>query len=88
MAYAVQSLLRSEQALCSNRLQLLDLLHVEDVASAFVALLGGDVTAAVNIGSGNPVAVREVLNEIGHQIGRPHVIRLGAKPSAPNTTRL
>jgi nucleoside-diphosphate-sugar epimerase len=88
VAYAVRSLLRGEQALCSDGLQVLDLLHVADVASAFVALLGSDLTGAVNIGSGHPVAVREVLNEIGHQIGRPQLIRLGAKPSAPNTTRL
>jgi nucleoside-diphosphate-sugar epimerase len=88
VAYAVRSLLRGEPALCSNGLQLLDLLQVEDVASAFVELLVSDVTGAVNIGSGNPVEVREVLNEIGRQIGRPQLIRLGAKPSASNTTRL
>ena len=88
VAYAVRSLLRGEQALCSDGLQLLDLLHVEDVASAFVQLLECDVTEAVNIGSGNPVMVREVLNEIGRQIGQPQLIRLGAKPSPANTTRL
>jgi len=88
VAYTVRSLLRGEQALCSDGLQLLDLLHVVDVASAFVRLLESDVTEAVNIGSGNPVLVREVLNEIGRQIGQPQLIRLGAKPSAPNTTRL
>ena len=88
VAYAVRSLLRGEQALCTDGLQVLDLLHVADVASAFVALLGSDLTGAVNIGSGHPVAVREVLSEIGNQIGRPELIRLGAKPSAPNTTRL
>ena len=88
VAYAVRSLLRGEPALCSDGLQVLDLLHVADVASAFVALLGSDLTGPVNIGSGHPVAVREVLHEIGHQIGRPELIRLGAKPSAPNTTRL
>jgi len=88
VAYAVRSLLRGEQALCSDGLQVLDLLHVADVASAFVALLGSDLTGPVNIGSGRPVAVREILNEIGRQIGRPELIRLGAKPSAPNTTRV
>lgn len=88
VAYVVLSLLRGEQALCSDGSQVLDLLHVADVASAFVALLESELTGAVNIGSGHPVAVREVLNETGRQIGRPELIRLGAKPSAPNTTRL
>ena len=59
-----------------------------DVASAFVQLLESDVTEAVNIGSGNPVEVREVLNEVGRQIGQPQLIRLGARPSPANTTRL
>jgi len=88
VAYAVRSLLRGEQALCSDGLQPLDLLHVADVASAFVQLLESDVTEAVNIGSGNPVEVREVLNEVGRQIGQPQLIRLGARPSPANTTRL
>jgi nucleoside-diphosphate-sugar epimerase len=81
VAYVVQSLLRGEPALCSDGRQILDFMHVEDAASAFVALLESAVQGPVNIGSGNPVAVRDVLQEIGEQLGRPELIRFGARSS-------
>lgn len=81
VAYAICSLLRGQPALCSDGLQMLDFLHVQDVASAFVVLLNSGVEGAVNIASGAPIAVRTVLAEIGQQIGRPELILLGARPS-------
>jgi nucleoside-diphosphate-sugar epimerase len=56
-------------------------MHVEDAASAFVALLESEVQGPVNIGSGNPVAVRDVLQEIGQQLGRLELVRFGARSS-------
>jgi nucleoside-diphosphate-sugar epimerase len=81
VAYVVQSLLGGKPALCSEGRQVMDFMHVEDVASAFVALLESAVQGPVNIGSGNPVAVRDVLREIGQQLGRLELIRFGARSS-------
>jgi nucleoside-diphosphate-sugar epimerase len=53
---------------------------VTDVAEAFVALLDCPVQGAVNIGSGNPVSVGTLIDVIAAQIGRPDLVRLGAKP--------
>jgi nucleoside-diphosphate-sugar epimerase len=88
VAYVVQSILRAEPALCSDGNQVLDFLHVEDVASAFVALLESRVQGPVNIGSGRPVAVRDLLQEIGAQLGRPDLIRLGARESSSGVSRI
>jgi len=52
---------------------------VEDVASAFVAILESDVQGPVNIGSGRPVSLKEVVSKIGEKIGRPDLICLGEK---------
>lgn len=79
VAYVVRSLLQGVPALCSEGTQVRDFMHVEDVASAFVALLGSDVEGAINIGSGCPVAVRDLLQDIGHEIGRPELLHLGAR---------
>ena len=51
---------------------------MDDVAEAFVALLDGNVRGPVNIGSGNGVAVREVIELAGAAVGRPDLIRFGA----------
>src|SRR6266480_2829742 len=88
VAYVVQSLLRAETALCSDGNQVLDFLHVEDAASAFVALLESRVQGSVNIASGHPLAVRDLLQEIGAQLGRPELIRLGARESSSEASRI
>ena len=87
VAYVVRSLLRDEAALCSEGKQLLDFLHVEEVASVFISLLESEVRGPVNIGSGKPVAVRGLLEDIGHRIGRAELIDFGAR-SASQPSRL
>ena len=80
----VCSLLRGESIPCSTGYQKRDFLFVEDVASAFVALLGSDVEGAVNIGSGVPVSVKEIIEIISNKIGRSDLIRFGELPVLPN----
>ena len=42
------------------------------------------VTGAVNIGTGEPHAVREVAEGLGRLAGRSELVRLGALPSRPD----
>jgi nucleoside-diphosphate-sugar epimerase len=44
------------------------------------------VTGPVNIGSGRPVAIREVVETLGRILGRPDLIRLGTRPDPPGET--
>lgn len=60
VASIINSLLRNEDALLTHGRQIRDFLHVEDVASAFVALLDSPVEGAVNISSGCPLTLRDV----------------------------
>jgi nucleoside-diphosphate-sugar epimerase len=62
-------------------------MHVEDAASAFVALLESEVQGPVNIGAGRPIVVRDVLQEIGQQIGRPELIHFGARAASSEADR-
>ena len=73
-----RSLLEGREAPCSEGLQVRDFLHVADVAGGLVAVLRSGVTGAVNVGSGEPVTVREVVTRLGAMIGRPELLRLGA----------
>jgi nucleoside-diphosphate-sugar epimerase len=81
----VQSLLRGEPARCSHGNQIRDFLHVEDAAAAFVALLDAETVAgAVNIASGRPVALKDLIGSIAVELGREDLIRLGAVPAQAN----
>jgi nucleoside-diphosphate-sugar epimerase len=73
-------LLAGEEAPTTEGTQVRDFMHVADVAGAFAALLDSDVTGAVNIGSGVPVTVRAVVDEVARAAGRTDLLRPGALP--------
>jgi nucleoside-diphosphate-sugar epimerase len=60
--------------------QVRDFMHVQDVAAAFAALADSGVTGAVNVASGEPVTVREVVDTLAELAGRPDLPRPGALP--------
>jgi nucleoside-diphosphate-sugar epimerase len=74
------ALFEGRPALCSHGRQLRDFLYVGDAADAFVALLDSAVEGAVNIGSGEPVSVGELVRLVGSSVGRPELVRLGEIP--------
>ncbi len=84
VADVILSLLDGREALCSHGRQKRDFLHVEDVAGAMTALLLSDVTGSVNIGSGEAVALADIIEEIGRQTGSSDLIRLGARQAPPD----
>jgi nucleoside-diphosphate-sugar epimerase len=81
----IGALLDGRPALCSHGRQVRDFLHVADVAAAFAALLDADdVTGPVNVASGQPVTIAELVGLIGRACGRPELIELGALPPRPD----
>jgi len=76
----ITAALRGEATRLTPGEQLRDYLHVADVAGAVWAAVQSDLTGPVNIGSGQPVAIRELATRIGAILGRPDLIRLGDLP--------
>ena len=89
MPAVIRALLKGEPARCSHGRQIRDYLFVQDVADAFVALLGrDDVTGPINIASGEAVTVRTLVGEAATLIGRPDLVQFGAIPAAPTDVPL
>lgn len=82
----ITSLLKQEPALCSHGKQIRDFLHVQDVADALVALLNSSISGPVNIASGQPIALKEIIHKISSQLDGEHLVQLGAIPPAANDT--
>ena len=80
VASVVRSLLAGDKAKTSHGGQLRDYLHVEDAARALVTLLAGDVTGAVNVGSGRPTALGDIITGIGRRLDAEHLVEWGAVP--------
>lgn len=80
----VKSLLKAETARCSHGEQIRDFLFVKDVASAFVALLESSIEGPVNIASGHPVTLKDIINKIAEKMNRQDLIQLGALSTPAN----
>jgi nucleoside-diphosphate-sugar epimerase len=84
----IRALLFNQPARCSHGNQIRDYLYVEDVSDAFVALLESDVQGPVNIASGHPIALREIIHKIAKKLDREDLVQLGALGSPPNEAPL
>ena len=80
----VSSLTKGEEARVTEGRQIRDFMHVADAAAAICAVADSDLSGAVNIGSSEPIAVRDIVARIGAITGRPELIRFGALPHNPS----
>jgi nucleoside-diphosphate-sugar epimerase len=53
-------------------------MHVADVALAFKTLIESDVTGAINIGSGQPLAVGDLVNLIATKLEAKQLVQFAA----------
>jgi nucleoside-diphosphate-sugar epimerase len=74
----ISALLKGEPARCSHGEQWRDFLHAADVASALVMLLQSKAEGAFNIGSGQPVRLREVVEYLASQLNAVDLLHMGA----------
>jgi nucleoside-diphosphate-sugar epimerase len=81
--YVVLTLLKGEVAKCTSGEQIRDFLHVEDAASAVWAVAKSDLSGPVNIGSGQPIKVRTIVQTIAQHLQREENLVLGALPTDP-----
>ena len=76
----IRSLLRGESFPASAGEQVRDYLHVSDMASALCALTEQRVTGTVNVCSGVPVTMRQVMETVAAVTGNGHLIQFGEIP--------
>lgn len=81
----ISSLLAGKALDLTEGRQRRDYLDARDVGRALIALLGSDVAGAFNVGSGVSTEVRRVAEILGDAIGRPELLRFGARPEGADT---
>lgn len=84
----IRAQLKGEASKVTPGDQRLDYLHVEDVASAIVAVAESRLQGCVNIGSGAAPSIREIVKSIADLGGRPDLIQWGAFPQRPTDPML
>ncbi len=79
--FLISKLLAGEMCELSPGEQIRDYSHVGDVAGALWAIAKSSVVGPVNIGSGQPVTVSSVAEQLGEILGRAELLDFGARPS-------
>jgi nucleoside-diphosphate-sugar epimerase len=82
--HVVRSLLSGQDVPVTSGTQIRDFLHVADVASALVDVTGSNHVGTVNIGSGRPVSVRDVVSCIAGILDGSGSVQFGARPDSPS----
>jgi nucleoside-diphosphate-sugar epimerase len=71
-------LLRDEPALCTHGRQVRDYLYVAEAGRAYAQLLDSDVKGPVNMASGEPVELQDIIFKIADILGKRDLVDLGA----------
>jgi nucleoside-diphosphate-sugar epimerase len=88
IASVARALVADRSVPCSEGTQVRDFLYVEDLGSAFAALVDSSVEGALDIGSGDPVALRDLLLRLEQLAGREDLVRLGEAPTRDEGARI
>lgn len=79
VASVARALVRGERATTTEGSQIRDFLHVDDVAGAFAALAASEVEGPVNVGSGEGVAVRDLVRALARAAGAEDRLDVGGR---------
>lgn len=84
VASVARALIAGDHAETTAGTQVRDFIHADDVAKAFAALVSSDATGPVNIGTGQGVTIREIVEALAAAAGRPELLRVGSIPMRPD----
>jgi len=77
---AILKILHNEVFASSPGEQMRDYLHVGDVADAFMAILENQAEGIYNICSGEAIAIKSIIQQIGSLTGKPELVKIGELP--------
>lgn len=84
----LSALSKGGTAACTTGEQVLDFLHVKDAAAAVWTVAKSDLHGAVNVASGRPTTVRQLVETIGRLLGASDRIAFGALSTDPAAPRV
>lgn len=82
----MRALLDGREAACASGEPVRDFSSTGFIGRALAALAAGEVTGPVNVASGQPTPIRDLVAILGRLTGRADLIRLGQLPDRPGET--
>jgi nucleoside-diphosphate-sugar epimerase len=84
----IRAIVRGEPAKCTHGSQVRDYLHIDDVGRGIVAALESEHQGAIDIASGQGIAVRDLVLTIARALGREDLVQFGALPAPDHDVSL
>jgi nucleoside-diphosphate-sugar epimerase len=84
VASVIVALLDGKPAETSHGRQIRDYMHADDAGEGLAALALSEAQGALNIATGTAVSLKDLIGEIASQLGRPDLVRLGARAAQPH----
>lgn len=88
VAAAAAALAAGHPFACSEGSQVRDFLYAADVAAAFMALVDAEATGAFDIGSGQPLTLRDLLLRLGRLADGSALLRFGEASARDEPARI
>jgi len=88
VASVISALLGKKVAQCSHCTQIRDYMYVEDAAEAYVCLLDSEVQGPVNIASGQPIFLKDIVLKIAEKLDCNDLIHFGSVERGVDEARL
>jgi len=76
--YLINSFIEEKEVKCSSGEQVRDYMHVKDVARAFVEILDSNAQGIIDIGTGDGIKVKDIINLIAEKLNGQNLVKLGA----------
>lgn len=78
----IDHLLMQKPIACGSGEQIRDFIYIKDVAQILVRLLRAGLSGFINIGSGEPISLRDVATIVIDNLGHPELIQFGERPAS------
>lgn len=72
--YTVDNLKKNKDVKIMNGNLIRDFIYIDDIADIFVKLLNSDFVGPINVSTGNPIKLSEIVNKIGDYFGKRELI--------------
>ena len=76
----IRALLSGGRAACSDGEQIRDFMYVQDMASALVAVLGSEFSGDINIASGQPMTIKDLVTLVADKLDASDRVDFGKRP--------
>jgi nucleoside-diphosphate-sugar epimerase len=76
-----KSLIDDREVVLNTPASIKDYIHVDDIASALLAIAESEYSGAVNVGSGTGVPIRDIAGMMASHIGKPHLVKESPTPA-------